>query len=141
MDTKELIKAITADYEKTFTGTVSATTWTSDIISTDDILKEIMALGEPVPHNFNTFIGHNSLVGELNKVVNKTIDSAFFFEFGAIKVFSNPYCYRREQVRFPRSKKKRIRKKWAKNEKNFKNVPLMFAINAIDYEDIFRPLT
>ncbi len=35
----------------------------------------------------------------------------------------SPYTFIKKQVKFPRSKKKRIRKKWAKQEKNFSLFP------------------
>ncbi len=40
-----------------------------------------------------------------------------------IRIMSTPWMCDRIQTRFPRSKKKRIRKKWAKNPKNWSNVP------------------
>lgn len=40
-----------------------------------------------------------------------------------IRVMSTPWMCDRIQTRFPKSKKKRIRKKWAKNPKNYSNVP------------------
>ena len=39
------------------------------------------------------------------------------------------YCMERKQVRFPRSKRKRIRKKWAKQDKNFAMVPAVYIID------------
>lgn len=44
--------------------------------------------------------------------------------FAGIPIVVNP-CLpetRREQFRFPRSKKKRIRKKWAKDQRNWREV-------------------
>lgn len=43
--------------------------------------------------------------------------------FTGIKLVADPWMFDRVQFRFPRSKKKRIRKKWAKDQKNYKNVP------------------
>lgn len=40
-----------------------------------------------------------------------------------IKVVTNTYLTETKQVRFPRSKSKRIRKKWSKNQKNFNEYP------------------
>ena len=39
----------------------------------------------------------------------------------------SPYLTERVQIRFPRSKKKRIRKKWARDPKNFRDVPREYA--------------
>ena len=44
-------------------------------------------------------------------------------EITTSKFITDPYLSDRVQYKFPRSKKKRIRKKWAKNPKNWKNVP------------------
>lgn len=38
-------------------------------------------------------------------------------------LIESPYLTDRVQVRFPRSKKKRIRRKWAKDQKNYDTVP------------------
>ena len=47
-----------------------------------------------------------------------------------LKIFESPHCCRieRQQVRFPRSKKRRIRKKWANREINYRtnNVPTAY---------------
>lgn len=40
-----------------------------------------------------------------------------------LKVYECPWMTVREQVRFPRSKKRRIRKKWAKQQRNYGQVP------------------
>ena len=52
--------------------------------------------------------------------------------FGSIKVFIREELTVRElkQVRFPRSKKKRIRKKWSKRRKNFSIISQPFAFLA-----------
>jgi hypothetical protein len=42
-----------------------------------------------------------------------------------MQIITNTWLTKRVQVKFPRSKKKRIRKKWAKCSKNFKEVPDM----------------
>lgn len=44
--------------------------------------------------------------------------------FGGVKIFVDPYfpTTRREQFRFPRSKKSRMRKKWRKNPRNWREV-------------------
>lgn len=46
--------------------------------------------------------------------------------FGGIRVYESVHCQKREQFRFPRSKKKRIRNKWAKRERNYKYTPMAF---------------
>ncbi len=46
-----------------------------------------------------------------------------------MRIISSPYAMNREQFKFPRSKKKRIRKKWAKNNKYFKDIPGMWIVN------------
>ena len=49
-----------------------------------------------------------------------------------IRIIESPYAYKthRHQVRFPRSKKRRIREKWAKQEKNFRvdHIPQAYQI-------------
>jgi hypothetical protein len=54
----------------------------------------------------------------------------FALEFGSIRVIANPWCPEtvRRQVKFPRSKKARIRKKWARKGKNFTNERVMYFI-------------
>ena len=49
------------------------------------------------------------------------------------EVMSSPYCIRREQTRFPRSKKKRIQKKWSKDERNWGDIPKIFLIDKNDF--------
>ena len=39
------------------------------------------------------------------------------------RVYSSPHMCDRVQFRFPRTKKRRIRKKWAKRVENWKTVP------------------
>lgn len=43
--------------------------------------------------------------------------------FERINVLFRDDCLDKIQFRFPRTKKKRIRKKWAKNKKNWKQIP------------------
>lgn len=40
-----------------------------------------------------------------------------------VRVYSSPHMADRKQVRFPRTKKRRIRKKWAKRPENYKTIP------------------
>ena len=44
-------------------------------------------------------------------------------QLGGLRLVSNPQMCDHKQVRFPRSKKRRIRRKWAKNQKNWKDIP------------------
>ena len=43
-------------------------------------------------------------------------------------VFVSQYATQRGQVKFPRSKKRRIRKKWAKQERNYGRTPGIFLL-------------
>ena len=43
-----------------------------------------------------------------------------------INIIKSELCIKRFQFRFPRSKKSRIRKKWSKDEKNYKQVPTIY---------------
>lgn len=49
--------------------------------------------------------------------------SNYFGAFTGLKIFPDRYMTERKQTRFPRSKKIRIRRKWAKNPKNWGEVP------------------
>jgi len=44
--------------------------------------------------------------------------------YGALQLISAPYMTTYVQYRFPRSKKKRIRKKWAKDKRNWRHEPM-----------------
>ena len=46
-----------------------------------------------------------------------------------VSFIENDYCMERKQVQFPRSKRKRIRKKWRKQEKNFAMTPTAYVMN------------
>ena len=48
--------------------------------------------------------------------------------FLGIKIIQSDLCMERRQNRFPRTKKKRIRNKWAKQEKNFVYNPTAYYI-------------
>ena len=56
-----------------------------------------------------------------------------FGTIGGLRVVESPLLMKRKQVRFCRSKKRRILKKWAKNPKNWREVP--------DMETIYRTPT
>ena len=43
-----------------------------------------------------------------------------------INIIKSELCFKKVQFRFPRSKKARIRKKWSKNDKNYKQVPIIY---------------
>ena len=43
---------------------------------------------------------------------------------GGFPVICEPLMARSEQYRFPRSKKRRMRRKWAKQKRNYRDVPL-----------------
>lgn len=47
-----------------------------------------------------------------------------------IQVISSPEAVKHVQYRFPRSKKRRIRKKWAKQEKNYQYEPMSYLVNS-----------
>lgn len=51
-----------------------------------------------------------------------------FGGLGGMDVVVSPYCSTREQVKFPKTKKRRIRKKWAKRSENWVDVPWDYAI-------------
>lgn len=44
------------------------------------------------------------------------------FPLDGLKIVTSNYLTKRVQFRFPRSKKKRIRRKWAKQAKNWRNI-------------------
>jgi hypothetical protein len=50
------------------------------------------------------------------------------FNFSGIEIIADPYCPKTisVQVRFPRSKRSRIRKKWRKDPKNWAEQNVMF---------------
>ena len=42
---------------------------------------------------------------------------------GGFRMIQSGYCTTRQQYRFPRSKRERIRRKWAQRERNFRHMP------------------
>ena len=50
--------------------------------------------------------------------------------FGGIRILESAQCQERVQWRFPRSKKKRIRKKWAQREENVRYEPRAYQYGA-----------
>jgi hypothetical protein len=57
------------------------------------------------------------MMDEQFHIINNT------FKFDEVRICPCLYFTDRKQFRFPRSKKKRIRKKWAKDKRNWKVVP------------------
>lgn len=49
--------------------------------------------------------------------------------FGGLQILESNHCADTRQFRFPRSKKKRIRKKWEKRPENYRRVPWKYAIH------------
>lgn len=47
-----------------------------------------------------------------------------------LRVICSPYVLTKGQFRFPRTKKKRIMKKWGKKESNFKDIPGMLKMGS-----------
>ena len=56
---------------------------------------------------------------EIEDQIDKNIIRPFI-----LRIFESQFSTKHEQFRFPKSKKKRIRKKWAKNLRNFRDVPI-----------------
>lgn len=50
--------------------------------------------------------------------------------FASIPIVTSSYCVESYQWRWPRSKKKRIRKKWAKDPRNWRERPVAYLLNA-----------
>ena len=64
-------------------------------------------------------------------------------EYTGITIMSDPHVMVRKQTKFPRSKRRRIRKKWSKREKNYSLVPGMVYILGqwIAHPDIYQKIT
>lgn len=54
------------------------------------------------------------------------------FGFCGLGVIESPDCATFKQMKFPKSKKSRIRKKWAKNPKHWGYEPWSYAIQTVD---------
>lgn len=52
-------------------------------------------------------------------------------QFGGLKVVTSSLCVQRGQWRFPRSKKRRIRRKWAKVAGNHRDVPASYVLGDV----------
>lgn len=78
----------------------------------------------------NRGLGHRTLSGVLmqEQQAQNRLQSGFL---DIMKVRIDPYCPAtvRRQFRFPRSKKKRIQKKWRKNPRNWRDENVMFLVN------------
>jgi hypothetical protein len=65
-------------------------------------------------------------------IAEARLERRFVASIGSIyglKLVSSPYATIPTQFRFPRSKKKRLRKKWKKNKNNWRSEPAMFMMN------------
>lgn len=66
-------------------------------------------------------------------------------EFNGIRVIQSLHATKRVQFRFPRSKSKRIRKKFQKNEKNFRTEPTAYFMqnrnSMVVHPTIYKTLT
>jgi len=51
------------------------------------------------------------------------VDPGMIDQTGGMKIVASSFLTKNVQVKFPRSKKKRMRKKWSRNLKYFKSVP------------------
>lgn len=60
-------------------------------------------------------------VSVAKQMFDKFIDAS---RLACLKLINDRFMCERKQVRFPRSKRKRIRRKWAKQAKNYRDVPL-----------------
>lgn len=56
------------------------------------------------------------------------VERSYFEGYGGLRVVRNGYLCTKEQVGFPRSKKRRIKKKFKKNQQNYVDVPLGYGI-------------
>lgn len=80
---------------------------------------------------------------EMSFALNSNLPRMIGTVLDGIKVISSIYCATREQYRFPRSKKKRIQKKWRKDQRNWREQPAMYMIGGKDilaHPEIVRKL-
>ena len=62
---------------------------------------------------------------------------------GGIKIIASTLCMTRQQYRFPRSKKKRMQKKWRKDQSNWREQPAMYMIgngDVVAHPEIVRKI-
>lgn len=64
-------------------------------------------------------------------------------DYRGIRIFQSIYCVSEKQTRFPRSKRKRIRKKWAKDKRNWTLKPAAYMLHGElhCHPDIYRQLS
>ncbi len=124
----------------------------------DELLTRILAEEIEKPSAYSTatqFIPPENLTLEkINEACIKLLEntrdnhrSAFesSLKFGmGITLIESPYAVTRGQFRFPKTKKKRILKKWSKRDSNFRDVPCIYAFadnfvahHAINLEKFF----
>jgi hypothetical protein len=63
------------------------------------------------------------------EAVSSRVGLLSHFNFSGMPVYVNAMAIARLQFRFPKSKGKRIRKKWAKRPENFKDVPGVYMMS------------
>ena len=96
-------------------------------IPTPDILKQMQAAIAllPKPPVFDAVYMHPANIGTLQQAIGAATESAATYGFAGmdigyqgdlcgIRVISAPAMVVQKQTRFPRSKKRRIRRKWAR---------------------------
>ncbi len=102
-------------------------------------LIEHLMIREPIPDLIiNPSIAQK--MGELMPVDNSTglRCNALHVDSLGMRVFSSPFVTIRKQVRFPRSKRKRIRRKWAKQAKNWAEEPAAYLVTQKMIEPILK---
>ena len=87
-----------------------------------DALQELLA--RDLPRLPDTFIMPPATAAKLRAQIPRH-DRVF-----GVRIVEDPSAWRRVQFRKPKSKRKRIRKKWAKDPRNWKDVPVIYAFNA-----------
>jgi len=63
--------------------------------------------------------------------------------FGGTRITESIFCVTRQQYRFPRSNKKRMQKKWRKDQRNWNEQPAMYMVGGKDivaHPEIVRKL-
>ena len=95
-------------------------------------IARIIALTQSIHTLPQTILVPPSVMSELERSISERAKEAVITSF-PLEIISSPYCIMREQIRFPRSKRKRIRKKWSKNESNWGDVPKIFLIDNNDF--------
>lgn len=106
--------------------------WHNSSITADDIIADISRLsqlsaGTKTP-KFDTIVGHPKTLEALREVCKSGYEVVSrpyrdVMMFNGMTMLSNPEMVLRRQVRFPRSKRRRIRKKWRNNPRNWVTEP------------------